>query len=182
MVIQVHRLQLSAGKTDDGAELCWAGRARVGVVLGRRQIDADGGWHACDWSGHRRRCLCLDCRHAVVWFHVRLRLRLAVVGALSPLQLLRCAGQAQMPLVQQRGGRRALDARGVRRQHLRGLSCCIGGSERQRPLHHRRARRRRGLSSHFACDWSPCRSRHGISVAFHGLVSIAPGAARNSQP
>jgi hypothetical protein len=34
MVIQVHRLQLSAGKTDDGAELCWAGRSRVGVGVG----------------------------------------------------------------------------------------------------------------------------------------------------
>ena len=38
------------------------------------------------------------------------------------------------------------------------------------------------LSSRFACDWRSCRSRHGISVAVHGLVSIAPGAARNSQP
>lgn len=134
MVIQVHRLQLSAGKIDDGAELGWAGRSRVGVGLGRGQIDADGGWHACDCGGYRSRGLCLDCRHAVLWFHVRLGLRLAVVGALSPLQLLRCAGQAQMPLVQQRGGGCALDARGIGASIFVGLSCCIGGSEPQRPL------------------------------------------------
>jgi len=56
------------------------------------------------------------------------------------------------------------------------------GASNNAPLHHRRARRRRDLSSRFACDWSPCRSCRGLSVAVHGLVSIAPGAARNSQP
>ena len=33
-----------------------------------------------------------------------------------------------------------------------------------------------------SCDWSPYRSRHGISAPVHGLVSIAPGASRNFQP
>ena len=70
----------------------------------------------------------------------------------------------------------------VRRQHLRRLLRLIDNGERQRPLHHRRARRRRDLSSRFACHWRAGRSRHRLSAAIHGLASIARAGARNSSP
>ena len=73
--------------------------------------------HARSWRSPRS-WFWPDCHHAALRSHVRLWLRLAVVG-LFTTATSRCALQAQMPVVQQLGRRRALDAHRARSQHLR---------------------------------------------------------------